>query len=38
MVLARLEWLGIEEVGFRQTRMAWNGRSRFWLEWNGFEC
>jgi hypothetical protein len=36
-VLARLEWLGIEEVGFGLIVMAWNGGSRFWPIWNGLE-
>jgi hypothetical protein len=27
----------MEEVGFGQTGMAWNGGSRFWPDWNGLE-
>jgi hypothetical protein len=37
-ILALLEWLGIEEVGFGMTRTAWKERRRFGsfrssLEW-----
>jgi hypothetical protein len=37
LVLALLEWLGMEEVSFGPTQMAWNGRVWFWLYWNGLE-
>jgi hypothetical protein len=33
----RLKWLGMQEVGFGLTEMAWNGESRVWLDWNGLE-
>jgi hypothetical protein len=36
-VLARLVWLGIEEVIFCPTGMAWNGGSGFWPDWTGLE-
>jgi hypothetical protein len=35
--LARLKWLGMEEVDFGPTGMAWNERSRFWPDWDGLE-
>jgi hypothetical protein len=38
LVVARLEWLGIEEVSFGLTEMPGNEGSRFWPEWNGLEC
>jgi hypothetical protein len=28
----RLKWLGMQEVGFGLTEMAWNGESRVWLD------
>jgi hypothetical protein len=37
LVLARLKWLGIEEVSFGPTEMAGNKGSQFWLQWNGLE-
>jgi hypothetical protein len=37
VVLAKQEWLGMKEVGLGLTGMAWNGGSRFWLDWNGLE-
>jgi hypothetical protein len=33
--LALLEWLGMEEVGFGLTGMAWNRGRWFWPDWNG---
>jgi hypothetical protein len=38
-VLAQLEWLGMEEVGFGLTGMAWNRGNCFLalLEWFGIE-
>jgi hypothetical protein len=37
-VLARLEWLGMGEVGFGLTGMTWKGESWFWpnMEDGGF--
>jgi hypothetical protein len=35
--LARLEWLGMEEVGFGLTGMARNVGSRVWPDWNGLD-
>jgi hypothetical protein len=37
LLLARLEWLGMEEVGFGLSGMAWNGGCRYWPDWNGLE-
>jgi hypothetical protein len=37
LVFALLEWLGIEEVGFGLTGIAWTGANRFWSNWNGLE-
>jgi hypothetical protein len=36
-VLACLEWLGMSEVDFGSTGMAWNRGSHFWHDWNGLE-
>jgi hypothetical protein len=36
--LARLEWLGMEEVGFPPAKKAWNKGSWFWFDcrtWKG---
>jgi hypothetical protein len=35
--LARLEWLGMEELGFPPAERAWNKGSWFWLDWNDLE-
>jgi hypothetical protein len=32
MLFSRLEWLGMEEIGFGLTVTAWNRGSRFWRE------
>jgi hypothetical protein len=37
-ILALLEWLGIEEVVFGMTGMAWKEGSRFWSDQNSLEC
>jgi hypothetical protein len=36
-ILARLEGLRIEEVGFGPTGIAWNGRNQLWPDCNGLE-
>jgi hypothetical protein len=36
-VLFCLEWLGLSEVDFAPSGMAWNRGSRFWHDWNGLE-
>jgi hypothetical protein len=36
-VLVGLEWIRIEEVGFGLSRIAWNGGSQFWPDWNSLE-
>jgi hypothetical protein len=36
-VLARLEWLGLKELSFGPTEIAWNGGSWFWPNLNGLE-
>jgi hypothetical protein len=36
-VLARLEWLGMEEVSFGPTGLACNKGNRFWPDSNGLE-
>jgi hypothetical protein len=35
--MASLDWLGMEEVGFGLSRMAWNGGSQFLPDWNSLE-
>jgi hypothetical protein len=34
---ACLQWLKQAEVGFGLPEIAWNVRSRFWLEWLGIK-
>jgi hypothetical protein len=29
--------LGLEQIGFGLTGMAWNGKSQFWPDWSGLE-
>jgi hypothetical protein len=37
VILGLTEWLGMEEIGFGQNGMAWNGGSRIWPDWNSLE-
>jgi hypothetical protein len=37
LVLAGLDLLGKEEVGFGQNIIAWKRKSPFWPKWNGLE-
>jgi hypothetical protein len=35
LVLAPLEWFGLDKVSFGLIVMTWNEGSRFWPDWNG---
>jgi hypothetical protein len=37
VIFCQTGMIGIKEVGFDPTGMAWNGGSRFWPAWNGKE-
>jgi hypothetical protein len=36
-VLACLDWLGMSDVDFGLSKMAWNKGIPFWYDWNGLE-